>query len=128
MLITDKDIKFANCTTCDQDGKNFDALLIIIQRVIVTCFIVGKAMGDKAGLIYKDLGDQQFYAFLQSRGCTEKRFQSKEQIKAEIFPLIHEFLKDKPDDYFKQILIEYKKQLKATDSWRNYVPQSTAIN
>ena len=103
MKITEEDIKFTLCVIPDRNDEYFELLLVVVNNQFVIASIIEEetSLGEKPGYLYGDYGDENFFALLLDKGYTQKCFHSEKQIMKEIFPLIREYLADKPDDYFE---------------------------
>lgn len=53
-------------------------------------------------ILCKGVGDGKFLEFLRGKEISNRKFPSTLEVEAVIFPLVHEFLSDKPDDYLEQ--------------------------
>lgn len=109
MQIKDEDIAIVETEPegFDEDfAENFEGkkdAIILVQDKFMLC---GVRYSDSEGNPYwyfaSNIGYEEFLEFLYRKGLRPGRFTSFRQIEKEVFPLIHEFLADKPDDYLEK--------------------------
>lgn len=52
-------------------------------------------------ILCKGVGDEKFLGFLRGNEISNRKFPSTLEVETEIFPLVYEFLADKPDNYLE---------------------------
>lgn len=83
------------------EGKK-DAIVLVQDKYLLCGLRYSDSVGNPHWFIASNIGEEELLEFLYRKGLRPGRFTSVRQIEKEVFPLINEFLADKPDDYLEK--------------------------
>lgn len=109
MRIKDKDIAVVEVEPegFDEDFAEYfegkkDALILVQDKYLLCGLRHSDSVENPHWFVASNIGYDEFLELLYRKGLRPGKFRSYKEIETEIFPLIHEFLADKPDDYLEK--------------------------